>query len=166
MIKPGIGRVVHYHPAYPHALPLAAIVVGLHQTGDDINDRMVNLVAFTEDGHPFPAVDVQLLQDDDPAPENAPHAEWMAFQKGQAPASSDVIERLAKLEALLATGGDIHKLFEQVQTDVAVKFQETGEYLDKRFGAIEARLPAATPDTPASAESGAGEAGEQQPAAS
>lgn len=177
MIAPGIGRIVHYHPAYAHADPFAAIVCGLHynkpaglEDGAELNPRLVNLLVITERGASFEAIEVQLLQDDDEAPAEAPHAEWMPFQKGQAPASSAIEERVAKLETLLATGGDVHQLFEGLQTDIGQKlvamqsaadekfgaleastdgkFRQLGDWLTPKLEAIETRLPAATPAPP------------------
>jgi hypothetical protein len=98
MIEPTVGRIVHYRPPYAHDAPLAAIVAGVH------TPRSVNLLVVHDDGSTFPALEVVLLQDDDSVPEGEPYAEWMPFQKGQAPASSAVEERLKKLEEQSAAG--------------------------------------------------------------
>ena len=88
MIKPGIGRIVHFFPAGHPAgeLPHAAMVVGIH------DDRTVNLAIFDREGHLYHGTDVALLQADDTPPADRGHAAWMDYQKGQA----------AKTEALPA----------------------------------------------------------------
>jgi hypothetical protein len=162
-IEPTPGRIVWYHPAFAHTAALAAIVVGIH------SERLVNLTVFNDDGSMHPELEVTLLQDDDAAPADKPYAEWMPFQKGQAAkhdpaaqsAAAEVHTRLTEVENLLKTDGPIHGLFAQVTEDVAAKFQETGAFLEKKFGEIEQRLahqPAPPPETPAAEQQG-----EQQP---
>ena len=146
MIQPTPGRIVHYHPTYPHSAPLAAIVAGVHDA------RSVNLLVIHDDGSTFPALETILLQDDDKAPGDKPYAEWMAFQKGQAPASSAVEERLKTVEALLQTDGAVHQTVSQ---------------LHERIASIEQHLAAAgTPpsEPPTAPQEGQQEAGQQQPA--
>jgi len=49
------------------------------------DDNMVNLVAFTTDGVPFPAGSVAIVQDGSPyVAGDLPYAEWMPYQVGQA----------------------------------------------------------------------------------
>lgn len=83
MIQPTIGRVVLYTPPtkdpkdagfQPHAATVAYVW----------NDRMVNLSIVDSNGVPYSATSVQLLQDDDAAPEGQGYCEWMAYQKTQA----------------------------------------------------------------------------------
>lgn len=106
MILPTNGRVVWFHPGrffqgrqYEKAQPLAATIV--HVFGP----RSVNLVVFDSDGFPCSAKGVPLLQDDDaePADPEAPFAEWMPYQKGQA-AKAEALERERKLAGASTTG--------------------------------------------------------------
>ena len=78
MIKPTIGRVVLFHPSYPHYQPNPALVSYVH------GDRCINVGGFDSNGVPFSACSVQLLQDDDIAPSDFSYAEWMPYQKEQA----------------------------------------------------------------------------------
>lgn len=153
MIEPTEGRIVHYHPPYPHDRPLAALVVGVH------DPRCVNLTVFHHDGSIFPELEVPLLQDDDAAPAGRAYAEWMAFQRGQAAkteaAASDLHARLQALEKLLETGGEVHKLFENVQQDVA-------NFVQQKFAELEQRL--ANAPAPQDGQQGS-QASQQNPAA-
>ena len=176
MIKPTIGRVLHFFPhvsSAPDAHPFAALLAGINEDGT------INLTVSARDGSTYPVQNVRLLQDDDVPPAEGHHAAWMPFQKGQVPASSAMEERVAKLEALLTTGGDIHRLFEKLETDVVEKvaaietatqgkFAEVGEYLEQKFAGIEGRLnptPETQPPAPAPAPSTQADAGaaEKQP---
>jgi len=86
MISPTVGRVVwFYHSGEPEN-PMAAIVAKVH------DDRLVNLMAISPEGHPHPRPSVPLLQDDDKPDGRSEWCAWMPFQKGQA----------AKLEELEA----------------------------------------------------------------
>lgn len=84
MIKPTIGRVVLVHrfadgkPVSPKPEP--ALVCYVH------NDRLINVGGFDANGQPFACTSLQLLQDDDQAPEliSGAYAEWMPYQKEQA----------------------------------------------------------------------------------
>lgn len=83
MIKPSIGRVVWFQPGKlaEHTLrdqPYAALVTYVW------SDTLVNLAAFDQNGMPFPATSVYLVQDDATPPATGHYAEWMPFQKGQA----------------------------------------------------------------------------------
>src|SRR6266403_5191936 len=88
MIKPTIGRVMWFWPVKPErgAQPYASLVTYVH------DDNMVNLVAFTTDGVPFPAGRVAIVQDGSPyVAGDLPYAEWMPYQKGQA-AKTEALE--------------------------------------------------------------------------
>lgn len=84
MIKPTVGRIVHYWPFgqmedgsnQPHA----AIVTFVH------SDRMVNLCAHNDRGHAYGITSIPLLQDDDEPPigSSVGYATWMEYQKEQA----------------------------------------------------------------------------------
>jgi len=81
MIKPTIGRVMWFWPVKSErgAQPYASLVTYVH------DDNMVNLVAFTTDGVPFPAGSVAIVQDGSPyVAGDLPYAEWMPYQVGQA----------------------------------------------------------------------------------
>jgi hypothetical protein len=98
MIKPTVGRVLWFTPSVAWATendvaygavgePLAAIVAHV------INDRMVNLAAFDQNGKPFNATSVPLKHGDDEdfIPEGSFYATWMPYQKGQA-AKAEALE--------------------------------------------------------------------------
>lgn len=81
MIKPTVGRVVWFFPPKdknPNLQPHAALVAHVH------NDRLVNLAVFNENGENYSRTSVQLLQDEDAAPEVGFYAQWMPYQVGQA----------------------------------------------------------------------------------
>ena len=83
MIKPTVGRVVHFYPSASDGVislgnqPQAAIIVFVH------NDRMVNLVVFDHNGVPMSRTSVLLVQPGQVLPSFA-HARWMDYQIGQA----------------------------------------------------------------------------------
>lgn len=120
MIKPSVGRIVHYFLAGQHDRPHAALLVGVN------NERNINLAVFNDDGSHFRAVDVPLLQEGDLAPEDAPYAGWMAYQVGQA----------AKTEAAIASGPSLEELGKAFDA----KLENFGETLDPIFGEIGKRL--------------------------
>ena len=84
MIKPTIGRVVWFQPAKPADQPLrdqpfAALITYVW------SDHMVNLAAFDQNGVPFAATSVTLIQEeDDTYPAYGNFAQWMPYQVGQA----------------------------------------------------------------------------------
>ena len=83
MIHPSIGRVVWFQPACFAGQPLrgqpfAALIAYVH------GNRMVNLGGFDQNGQPFSATWVALMQDDDKPPETGYFAQWMPCQVGQA----------------------------------------------------------------------------------
>lgn len=93
MIKPTVGRMVHYYPspcddrlAIWGTGPLAAMITHVW------TERMVNLVVFDSEGKPFGRRSVPLLQDDDPALAGGMYCEWMDYQKGQA-AKAEELQR-------------------------------------------------------------------------
>lgn len=95
MITPSIGRVVWFHPANGDESivfrdqPLAAIVTYVW------SDRMVNLAVFDANGLHSAHTSVNLLQDNDVAPEYGRYAEWMPFQKGQAMKTEELEKKIA-----------------------------------------------------------------------
>ena len=84
MIKPTIGRVVWFQPAKSEDEPLreqpfAALITYVW------NDHMVNLAVFDQNGAPFSATSVTLIQEeDDTQPASGYFAQWMPYQVGQA----------------------------------------------------------------------------------
>lgn len=83
MIKPTIGRVVHFHPHPGEAIafsdqPLAALVTYVH------SDTMVNVVVFDSNGNPHPRTSVRLQQDEPLDVRGGNFVAWMAYQQGQA----------------------------------------------------------------------------------
>lgn len=134
MIEPTVGRIVHYFLAGKHDKPQAALLVGVN------GERNINLAVFNDDGSHFRAVDVPLLQDDDAAPEDAPYAAWMVYQKGQA----------ARTEALQAAAAplapvDLAPLERQIaaiEAGMQHKFTDLGAWLTKTVGDLTARLAA------------------------
>jgi hypothetical protein len=80
VIKPTVGRVVHFFHDAQQREPLAAHVAKVH------SDTCVNLMVIREDGTPHGKTSVHLKQPED---ENAPlgsWCEWMPFQQGQSSA--------------------------------------------------------------------------------
>lgn len=107
MIKPVVFRMVHFFPSHFEGQPAsdqpyAAIVCYVH------SDRMINVCAFTENGQPFGACSVQLLQDDDKPPTTGYYARWGDYQKGQAAKTESMEQqlqaRIVALEQLVGSG--------------------------------------------------------------
>lgn len=86
IIKPTVGRVLHYYPHGSHPStgeqPRAAIVAYVW------DDRCVNLMIIAKDGNPVvnPPTSVLLVQDGDTVPSGGNFCCWMPFQVGQAKA--------------------------------------------------------------------------------
>lgn len=93
IIKPTVGRKVHYIPSTdPHdddaemlthtvdfvVQPLDATVIAVYA------DDVVNLSIFDIHGHIFSRRNVKLLQEGDRAPSMGRYAQWMPYQIGQA----------------------------------------------------------------------------------
>lgn len=79
MIKPTIGRIVHFRNV--DALdeqPQAAIIAYVH------SDRLINLSVFDANGNAHPRIGVQLVHEDDLLPIEGVFAEWMEYQISQA----------------------------------------------------------------------------------
>jgi hypothetical protein len=82
MIKPTIGRIVWYHPAFAadsgtNEATRAAIVCYVH------SDTCVNLAIFDLDGSYHSKTEVELYQGDGGTP-GSEYAEWMPYQKSVA----------------------------------------------------------------------------------
>lgn len=94
MIKPTQGRIVIYHEGQ---VTFPAMVTEV------VSDTSVHLKVFTVD-QIYSRPGIQLLQDDDKP--IGPHwAEWMEYQKGQAPASDAVKADLEKVKAVVENLG-------------------------------------------------------------
>lgn len=83
IIKPTVGRIVHYYafPAnqpdianYDHRQPMAAIICYVW------HDYMVNLSVMDQNGVPFSKTSVYLRQPGELCPDSQAFAEWMPFQ--------------------------------------------------------------------------------------
>lgn len=94
MIKPTVGRVVHYYPAKSlyafgfcvyEGKPHAALITAVH------GDSCVNLAVFDVNGNTFSATSVQLYQDK-PTIDVGDYCTWMDYQKGQA-AKAEALEK-------------------------------------------------------------------------
>lgn len=91
LIKPTIGRVVWFWPAFPDGSavqPYAAIITWVH------SDSLVNLAVFLADGDATSATSVPLYPGERDKPEGA-YCEWMPYQLGQAASSGAKVDPLA-----------------------------------------------------------------------
>ena len=77
MIKPTIGRVVLVHRGKSEQAE-PALVCYVH------GDRMINVGGFDQNGAPFSATSIPLMQDDDVPGNQNYYAEWMPYQKAVA----------------------------------------------------------------------------------
>ncbi len=76
MIKPTVGRVVHYYESAAQVQPYAATIAYAH------SERMINISYVDHNGRQHHATSVPLLQDDDARPTWG-FCEWMPYQKDQ-----------------------------------------------------------------------------------
>ena len=92
MIKPTVGRIVHFYPAGHEPMPktpgepLAAIVTCVW------SDTCVNLGIFDANGGTWNKTSVLLVQDGEPKPEGGNYCTWMPYQLGQA-AKTEALEK-------------------------------------------------------------------------
>jgi len=96
MIKPTVGRVVHFHPNGDPAIIFAAIITYVH------SDDCINVCAFLPNGLPVCHTSVKLLQDGEVPTPGWNSCEWMSFQKGQVAAADTpggLPDRVGALEA-------------------------------------------------------------------
>lgn len=89
MIKPTIGRVVHYRPNGIAGVVCAALITAVH------SDTCINLRAFHADGTDSAPASIDLVQDDNYPTDGRPFAEWMPYQIGQAAKTEQVIAEAA-----------------------------------------------------------------------
>lgn len=89
MIKPTIGRVVHYRPTGVSGVICAALITAVH------SDTCINLRAFHADGTDSAPASVDLVQDDNYPSDGRPFAEWMPYQIGQAAKTEQIITNTA-----------------------------------------------------------------------
>ena len=98
MIKPTVGRVLWFYPSIAYAAsigmaygvpgePLTALIAHV------INDNMVNLSVFDQNGKQFAITSVPLVEENVPMADDSMnfHAVWMPYQKGQA-AKAEALE--------------------------------------------------------------------------
>ncbi len=97
MIKPTVGRVVHYRTGNADIdgamvrngdQPLAAIITCVW------SDSCVNLVVFDANGRRHERTSVLLLQEGNPQPGGGHYCEWMPYQKGQAAKTEELEKEL------------------------------------------------------------------------
>lgn len=102
MIKPTIGRIVHYHQngssrsplCYDLGQPHAAIIAFVH------TDIWVTLTVMGHDGVARPIASVQLVQPGEPTPiPGHDYCTWMPYQMGQA-AKTESLEAQLQLANL------------------------------------------------------------------
>ncbi len=91
MIKPTVGRMVWYYQnplVYKGSLvkQRAAIICYVH------DDGLINLSVFDEQGHSYPALGVQLVQEGEETPSNY-YATWMPYQIGQAKKTEELMQQ-------------------------------------------------------------------------
>lgn len=143
MISPTPGRIVWFFPSIddgrdPNGQPLGAMIAKV------LDERTINLTVSHGDGSTYARQGVQLLQDDDAAPDTA-YACWMPYQKGQAakhdtPAPALQLESVHQALDTLATGAQ----------SLDAKVQQIGELTLAKLTEFDARLtahekPAETP---------------------
>lgn len=89
-IEPTVGRVVHIRGregSISGDQPEVALITYVHSV------FCINVAGFDANGEPFRMSSLALIQDPDIyLPEGVPHAEWMAYQRGQA-AKYDALEQ-------------------------------------------------------------------------
>jgi len=97
MIKPTVGRVVHYYPAADdlgakpaQGQPLAALIARVW------SDACVNLAYMDANGVSYNKTSVLLVQDDDAARPGSGYCAWMPYQKGQAAKTEALENAIAK----------------------------------------------------------------------
>lgn len=96
MIKPTVGRNVHYYPAAHDPMVRYSDQPCHANIAHVWSDTCVNLIVADHDGTPFSRTSVPINID---VPEGYARAEWMAYQQGQA-AKTEATE--AKLAAVTA----------------------------------------------------------------
>ena len=113
VIKPTVGRVVHYVPHLndavaksPNDQPHVALIAHVW------TDECVNLAVFDSNGLPYQRTSVLLVQDGNPVPNSGGYARWMPYQVAQAGIAPI-------LEAVAAEAGGSEPLLGVTETDPA-----------------------------------------------
>lgn len=94
MIKPTVGRIVHYYPPkeYAHHTPGQTLLAGQPHAAIIAtvwSDVCVNLMVIDRNGVPFGLTSVSLLQDDEQPGENHfGYCAWMPYQVEKAKVES------------------------------------------------------------------------------
>ena len=103
MIKPTVGRKIHFWPAIAHldflgrfarsdqASPLDASIAYVW------DDRRVNISFADQNGKMGAATSVRLLQDDDKTNAGESFCTWMPYQTGQAAKTEELTSKLQAL---------------------------------------------------------------------
>lgn len=105
IIKPSVGRVLHFFPSTVYmdgrklafsdpSQPLAAMISYVH------SDTMVNLTAWDQNGVSFSVCSVPLVQSGARSVGSF-YAEWMPYQKGQAAKTEQLAEQLKGASATI-----------------------------------------------------------------
>lgn len=102
MIKPTIGRIVLVSLLAGQEQFFPALITAVH------GDTLINVGGFNDAGSPFNATSIQLLQDDDKAPESGRFAKW-------------IDEELL----LNPTAGELHNRFSAIADSINTEFHET-----------------------------------------
>ncbi len=95
-IVPTIGRVVWFRPEHDKATsdqPFPALVSYVW------DDSTINVGGFDQNGRPFSALSVPLLQEDDAIPAGGFYAEWMPYQRGQAAKYDEAVKLADSVQA-------------------------------------------------------------------
>ena len=103
MIKPTVGRVVHFYPAKAKSILAADDIVSL--PGQPVpalvcavwSDTCINIAGFDANGNPFKKTCVLLVQADSPIPDSE-YAAWMPYQVQQAAKESSVAKAAEPLD--------------------------------------------------------------------
>jgi hypothetical protein len=93
VIKPTVGRVVHYYPPgrTTDKQPQSALIAHVW------SDTCVNLAIFDDNGSPVqkPPTSILLVQDGNEVPSGGGYCCWMPYQLGQAAKTEAVEKELA-----------------------------------------------------------------------
>ena len=118
IIKPTIGRVVHYYTnssgrdvvQHDDTEPMAAIITYVW------SDDMVNLAVFDHNGNAHSMTSITLRQPDRPVPMYE-HCAWMPYQIGQAKKTEELAAALREGRLGHGVNGSIGTDFAQGQDD-------------------------------------------------
>ena len=101
MIKPTVGRKIHFWPAIAHLDALGSLARSDQASPLDAsiayvwNDRLVNISFADQNGKMGSATSIRLLQDDDKTNAGESFCTWMPYQVGQAEKTKEAVDQLA-----------------------------------------------------------------------